>query len=642
MSDTVPVADFVRSLLPPFLWQRDAEHGGVLAALVDAVAEDYDRLHAAIDRRYDDLFIATCDPGFIPRIGADIGLVGLAPQSAPGVGDRALVGRAIEVRRDKGTAAGMARAVRAATGWAVYVQDSSRCVARTAGLAGPPAAAERLVDLSDRRALSDLGQPWSTVARRPAIHGRPIGTGAGVGTADGPAVDGVTVGVWRLGAVPLIGRTPRAAADGPAGAYRCDPLGHDVALFDADVDAAEPDRRPRPLSMAALTEALGRGSSPVVVRVIDDLGRDRPARLAAADLSSWRSRRHVRADVLVDPTTGRLMPIDNRVVPYAVDYAVGAVGEIGGGPFSATRDLAAPAPGLRVWQVGRGDNQAPTLAAALFAWLAVAPDDALIELDTSATESMPDEGVTVVLAPGQRLCIWARDGAAPVLDGKVTVVLGDRAALDLRGLTIGGRLTAGGPGVLSLSHVTVAPRRRRRRVRLADGIALTAAYCVLGGLHGDRAGPTSIALTACIVDGSVTGLRSPAVLHLEQVTVLGKVAAGTVIAEDVIFAHGLRIRDREGSVVRTSFVAGLSTSPARQKGVEDTVGPVTFTSTRWPDAAFAQLALDGPPTLLVGASHGGEIGAFGWLDHSARLRRLTVVVPEMLPAGLEASVHFHT
>ena len=65
-----------------------------------------------------------------------------------------------------------------------------------------------------------------------------------------------------------------------------------------------------------------------------------------------------------------------------------------------------------------------------------------------------------------------------------------------------------------------------------------------------------------------------------------------------------------------------------------------FSSTRWGDPAYAQLDLRCPPEIAAGASRSGEMGAFNWLRQPTRFARLPMVLHEMLPAGVAASVDY--
>ena len=84
---STPADQLLRRLLPRYFWLRDAEEGGgVLAALVDSLAAQYDQLAIDVDELYNQFFIATCDPERVPLSGTRSGCPGsrrwLVPASA--------------------------------------------------------------------------------------------------------------------------------------------------------------------------------------------------------------------------------------------------------------------------------------------------------------------------------------------------------------------------------------------------------------------------------------------------------------------------------------------------------------------------------------------------------------------------------
>ena len=67
-----------------------------------------------------------------------------------------------------------------------------------------------------------------------------------------------------------------------------------------------------------------------------------------------------------------------------------------------------------------------------------------------------------------------------------------------------------------------------------------------------------------------------------------------------------------------------------------------FTSVRYGDPAFAQLADDCARELRTGAADDSEMGAFGLLKQEQREEDLRAVLEEYLPAGLEVGPFFVT
>jgi hypothetical protein len=71
---------------------------------------------------------------------------------------------------------------------------------------------------------------------------------------------------------------------------------------------------------------------------------------------------------------------------------------------------------------------------------------------------------------------------------------------------------------------------------------------------------------------------------------------------------------------------------------DDAAEAPSFVSTRYGDAAYAQLAGDSPATVLRGASNGSERGAFQRLRNAQRVDALHRLLPQFIPIGLATDV----
>ena len=638
MSAPSPSYPLLRDLLPRIFWLRDQEGGGgALEALVQALAAEYDGLREQVEQLYDELFLATCEPRFVPLIGEGIGIDGLATASGPGVGDRAWVGRAIGLRRRKGTLAAAARGLNAATGWAAYALEERNVVGATASVREPQLGAPRLVDLSGRRPAAALREPWSRVGRGVAISGRPEIPGEpaslAVRPAGGPTPAGAAFHVWRLRSFPVQGRCARPAHDAPAHvrgrAFRFDPLGRDVRLFGVPAVPADPTRAPTPaelplpLTVWQLEDEL-RARRPLRPAPVTVQGCER---LAAADLGDWRAPAALaRADAVVDPLRGRLLLAHPRHGAVHVDYAYGFPGELGGGPYGVAADYAPAPPGTAAIAVAQaGDGAERSLEAALAA--AAGDRDAAIVVQDSATYAAPAGGWSLRVPARGQLRLASAPQAAPVLDGDVHVHLHRRGRLELSGLTISGTLHVHGEGELAIEHCTLAPQPGRTSLRAAEGVAVGLSFAIAG-----RAEVHDAALLAAIVDGPLT---APGALELEQVTALGPVDAGTLHAGDCIFRAPVKAA---AGLARTSWLAHGSQVPERLRCSGPEAGVPRFASTRWGSSAYGQLQLGCPRAIAAGGSLGGEPGAYHWLGQPERFARIPAVLEDLLPAGTAASV----
>jgi hypothetical protein len=621
--------ELLRGLLPRIYWERD---DGVLEALIGALADEYRALHAHVDALYDDFFIETCRELLVPYIGAGIGVSAPAAEH-----NRAWTGRVVAFRRRKGTLAAAARAAAAATGWAILTHEGFERTAHTQSMLAPR---------PDRGRISDLSA--SDPVRGVDFRGRLVAAGtpqAPGWTSRGgfPAPQAIQVEVWRLQSFPVTRRRPKPLdgwAHGNGGRFTFHPAGLDAPLFSVPRTPADstlpPTRRelPLPLSVADLHTTLSDGGVPPV----SVWRKGAPVALTAGDLGEWRAP---AGEAVVDPVRGRLLLPAGGTDDVQVSYAYGAPGELGGGPYGYARSSARPRAGTRVLYVARehAEHAHRTLEDALLA--AAELEDTLILICDSATYR-PLGGTWRVRLTGSRsLRIASLADAAPVLDGELAVHVEPRARLELSGMLVLGTLLLEGDGQLAIDHATLSPLRERSLV--ADGAPAIALTRVITGTVD--AGPDArMAVDATIVDGGggdALGIRGRGLGELDarQVTVLGSTTVGVIVAEHSVFAGPVHARRPNAGLVRSSSLAPGST-PAVRLGGEHTAARPRFTSVRWGDPAYGQLQLRCPPEISAGAARGGELGAYGWLGQPARMARLPVVLHEMLPAGIAASVEY--
>ena len=79
MSNPPAAVARLRDLLPPHVLQRDAESGGLLADLLDAVGRQLDLVEADIEQLYASWFIETCPEWVVPYIADLVGVTELPP-----------------------------------------------------------------------------------------------------------------------------------------------------------------------------------------------------------------------------------------------------------------------------------------------------------------------------------------------------------------------------------------------------------------------------------------------------------------------------------------------------------------------------------------------------------------------------------
>jgi hypothetical protein len=131
--------------------------------------------------------------------------------------------------------------------------------------------------------------------------------------------------------------------------------------------------------------------------------------------------------------------------------------------------------------------------------------------------------------------------------------------------------------------------------------------------------------------------------------VLGVTEADVIVAEDCLFTGLVIARQHTRGLISYSYHPGGSRTPPRVEsrgtwadGRAGAAGPPRFTSTRFGDPGYGQLAPTCPPEIAAGARLGREMGAYNWLWQPARAARLLNALDEMLPAGRTATVIYRT
>jgi len=380
MSANGSVANRVLDLLPVHVRARDADSGGLLRALVEAVSAELGVLETDVDQLYASWFIETCPEWVVPYIADLLGVRDLPPDVAAGAGvsRRAFVANTVAYRRRKGTAAVVEQVARDASGWPARVVEYHRVLAATmhtqhVRLDRPATASLRTLaasagplELVPRASAQGALDPFAhTVDVRRVVSGRGR---YGIGNL---AVFLFTDQVYETGWAPA--RRP----DGAGAGWSVHPLGYPTPLYAAPAVeemieslAQEADLpvplRPRRLlalltdaraSTAAAVDALGvaavRDGLPIGVRVDgDDLD---PSRLRVCGLEDVARAVDVDPDadpaaplegwqVMVDAVHGLVhpyrdgAPVDPTVNPsddpaLSVRHCYGGTADVGAGPY---------------------------------------------------------------------------------------------------------------------------------------------------------------------------------------------------------------------------------------------------------------------------------------------------------------------
>ncbi len=462
---------------------------------------------------------------------------------------------------------------------------------------------------------------------------------------------------------------------------------------------------PGPITRAVLAEELDcrrrgaacatafLGASPALEIVDPRTGAPVPWRsIRVADLGEWRrpdaavprpSAPGERVVVALDPERGRLAFATDfpAVAEVEVSYHYALQGDVGGGPY----DRAATVPGDA--HAGPASAAAPRAAPAdgearfrsLQGALQARPADAgeaVIELVDSATYGgLRGFDLEIDLRAGASLTIGAAAGESPCIIGNLRIVVGPgagHARLTLDGVTVGGKVVfaaAAGEGAGPARRCTLdvrdctlmAPDRALDRDGAGGGIELDAdaagqldltvrARSSILGPVVIRSGCGRLQALECIVDGgsgfAIAGAAGAAVpgcaSELTRCTILGRVSAARLVAEDSIFGDPVTVAAPRVSRLRYCYVPPGSAAGALehcQPADGRSLAPV-FTSRRHGAPGYAQLSRRCPREISAGASGGSEMGVFCALGHPFREANLASILDEHLPSRLEARV-FH-
>ncbi|MEZ0449714.1 phage tail protein [Cellulomonas sp. ICMP 17802] len=514
----------LRELLPPHVLQRDAEAGGLLADLLDAVGRQLDLVEADVEQLYASWFVETCPEWVVPYIADLVGVTELPPDlrdSGADVSRRALVANTVGYRRRKGTVAVLEDVARAASGWPARAVECYRLLATTTHVnhvrLDRPATAGLRTGPDDGGPLDLVGTRLAQGALDPLAH-----------TVDVRHIrehrgrHGIrNVGIYLFpDRVQQLAHGRARKPTHPADGWTVHPLGIDTPLYstptaESSVEhlAVESDLPVplRPRRLLARLLAARRDGSPGVP--------DLRVRIGATDLLPERIRVCRLEDlapvtgwqVMVDPVHGRLRPYLDGVPddPGSIEFSValGSTADVGAGTDDRSlshRDLLDADP-----YVGDGTTDRSIVAdqrevpGGTFVTPAAGLGAALSDLETAWAQptaarstyvvSLPDNGfhagnLTVHVAAGTRLVVvgatWPPTrlsggltlpaqpgvydprGVQPTVLGSLTVVGAPGSSVVLDGLVVDGDVVvaAGDLGSLSLGRCTVAGS-----VRVVDG-----------------------------------------------------------------------------------------------------------------------------------------------------------------------------
>jgi hypothetical protein len=389
-----------------------------------------------------------------------------------------------------------------------------------------------------------------------------------------------------------------------------------------------------------------------------------PATKQYRDAEGNADSRPIRA--AVDPVLGRIaFPAGHEpAAALHADCFHGFSADIGGGLYERDDTLAVlDLPATSHATVG-------TLTNVLSAWKA-GEGDGIVELADSEVYSPP----AIAVPAGRSLEIRASGRARPLfsLTGPWKLTLGEDARLSLNGLIVAGAelaVDAGGKSAsLTLEHCTLVPglalgadgrpatpgAASIRCGASERGLEVSLRRSISGRLELSSDPGSSLRLEECIVDA--TGGPGPAiqagVATVVASTVLGSAAVTVMeLASNVLFTGPAVAARRQQGCARFSYFPPGSRVPRRyrcqpsypdgatseEKHVIALRLSPSFTSERYGDPGYCQLAERVADELRTGASDESEMGAFQYLQQPLREEMLSAALDEYLRFGLEAGL----
>jgi hypothetical protein len=414
-----------------------------------------------------------------------------------------------------------------------------------------------------------------------------------------------------------------------------------------------------------------------------------PPRLRICDLrndpavpGTWAHEADLGDDELgLDPSLGRVLLGANlatahAATPFSASLHLGQMRRIGGGEYERALDGET----LPVQRVVAGGAPLQPALDDVAAGGRLLIDDSL---PYAQTPSLRVDPVTDPGAPGHTVVVGARNGARPLLAaaGDLTLDIGARGTLVLDGLVISGatlRLPASAdtePRTLILRDCTLVPGRQR----LPDGsagtpgaVSLEVAHpfarvqierCIVGALRTHEDAEVSVTGSAIDATGpdqvAAEGLlpaTAGAEMTLVDCTVVGRVfSRALTLASNTLFLATLlpapppgwmaavQVQRRQQGCVRFCWLPAGALTPRRHRCVSDEADPALrpqFTSRRYGDAAYLQLASITPVALRHGADDEGEIGLMHPLAQPQREANLRIRLDEYLRFGLRAGLFY--
>ncbi|MDI1430186.1 hypothetical protein [Polyangium sorediatum] len=673
----------------------DTSKKGPLREMVQRIGVQAAVLRRSIDRMWEDQSIETCDDWVIAYVG-DLLATNLVA-SLDARGQRLDVARTIHYRRRKGTLAVLEQIASDLTGWDARVVEFFRRMARARhGLdpeIGWPAdspdpekarklqAVQRLVGrLTHTTAggFADLRSPHGARLTGTAFDEFSYTADMRVGRGHTGWYNIPRLGVflWRLHSLPLEAVTPVQVAGCP-NEYTFDPTGRRSPLFAASArtygdEWISPDEHqlPGPISrllMLVSLEELYAAVDPAEPTAVEQ--RSFGIFRQNGDFVDLIPVEHVMADpgadpgnddkkIYIDPEQGVFFmpanpdpPIPGSG-PLRVAYHHGFPSTIGAGAYDRrVRGQVTPPPTSAPIDVKGGGS---ALATAL---TSSSGEGTVLLRDSLTYGTIVDVNVTDLVLKSEnrkrplvRLTpegtLWSFTGASGsslVLDG----IFMSGGEIVLKGTFESVVIVTStlDPGNLdpdtdtyesSVDGRLLAPCRLRIEGQVRS---LTIDRSITGPIVVAAGGAVEHLLIRDSIVQSLGAEKALSVVgtgevEIERATILGPGEVHRLHASDTIFHDVMTVADTQHGCVRFSAWAEGSMLPRRYHTQSITPAAPIFTSTRFGQPGYAQLALSAPAAITEGGTEGSEPGAFWREKNAIKERSLRIRYQEYVPVGL--------
>jgi hypothetical protein len=633
-------AERIYELLPAIYRVRDADRGEPLKALLSVIADQVAVLEEDLAQLYDDQFIETCAPWVVPYIGDLIGYRTLH-NVVPKIGSqRAEVAHTIGFRRRKGTAAMLEQLARDVTGWNARAVEFFQLLGWTQWTTNHIRSKNFYApDLREWEILEKINGPFDTVAH--TVDVRHVTTGEGKYN-----IPNVGIFLWRLGAYPL---TDSPAFQLDARRFLFHPLGFDTQLFtnpeteDEVTHLAEPINVPEPISRRVLDTYLPEyyGEKKSISLQGFAIGQ-----IVVCDLSGW-IHTPPTGKIAIDPVLGRIAFADAQTEPPRVRFHYAFSDEMGGGEYDRLTTLDEKLQPV---------EQVPVPHATIQDALNAIAAGGAVEISNS---DRYEETVTISVNANQRVELRAANEHRPtlVLGGDLVINGAADSEVTLNGLLIaGGAIRVDGAlRALRLRHCTLLPSLNATlSVDLPD-VTIEIDHCIIGPLRVHER--SNVSITDSIVDAmneaavafaAPNGTDAGGTLQIADSTVIGTVQTLELkLASNSIFMSDVRSEKKQSGCVRFCYLPLTSVVPRRYRCQPEQENDALrvkpqFTSLRYGDPGYGQLALRTAKQIRTGADDEAEMGAFHELYQPQRETNLRIRLDEYLRFGLEAGPFYVT